>query len=268
MASDGTDTGFADHFSGHADDYAAHRPTYPPALVDYLASLAPRTRLAWDAGCGSGQLSVTLARRFERVIATDASAEQLARAAPHPLVEYRQARAEASGLPNGGAGGGGSESDNGVDLAVAAQAAHWFDLERYYAEILRVAAPGAGVALVSYGPTRISSDVDAIVEGFRLETLRSHWAPSRRHVEDGYRSLPFPFDEIPAADIPRFTTRREWTLDELFDYMRTWSALRGMAEPGREALIEKLRARLAPVWGEAGARRVVTWPLALRAGYV
>src|SRR5690606_34074924 len=92
--------GFPDHFSGHADEYAAHRPAYPPALVDYLAGRAPGRRLAWEAGCGSGQLSVPLAGRFQRVIATDASAEQLARAAPHPRVEYRRARAEASGLPD------------------------------------------------------------------------------------------------------------------------------------------------------------------------
>src|SRR5205807_118012 len=75
------------------------RPSYPAALVDFLARLAPETRLAWDAGCGSGQLSVLLAGPFDRVVATDASAEQIARAAPHPKVEYRCAPAGVSGLP-------------------------------------------------------------------------------------------------------------------------------------------------------------------------
>src|SRR5688572_18317753 len=71
---------FKDHFSAHAAQYAAHRPTYPPALVDALADLAGGTRLALDCGCGTGQLSVPLAARFDRVIAIDGSAAQIAAA--------------------------------------------------------------------------------------------------------------------------------------------------------------------------------------------
>lgn len=266
--------GFSDHFSAHADAYAAHRPTYPVALVDYLAELAPRTGLAWEAGCGSGQLSVALAERFDRVIATDASAEQLARAAPHPRIEYRRARAEDSGLPAvRGAGSATNGATTGVDLAVAAQAAHWFDIEGYYAEVRRVAAPDAAIALVSYGPTRISPGIDPIVEEFRVGTLAPHWAPERRHVEDGYRSLPFPFAEVEPPDLEM---RVEWRLSDLLSYVRTWSALRSMEEPQRQALLQDLRARLAPVWAGAegaegddaeGTRRIVTWPLSVRAGY-
>ncbi len=68
-------THFKDHFSSRAADYAAYRPSYPPELVDYLADLCPATTLALDCGCGTGQLAVLLARRFEQVIATDASAQ-------------------------------------------------------------------------------------------------------------------------------------------------------------------------------------------------
>lgn len=283
------DGGFADHFSGHADAYAAHRPTYPRALVDYLAELAPRTGLAWEAGCGSGQLSVALARRFDRVIATDASAEQLARAAPHPRIEFRHARAEDSGLPaargtDGAANRGPNRGRSGVDLAVAAQAAHWFDIEGYYAEVRRVAAPDAAIALVSYGPTRIAPGIDPIVEEFRVGTLAPHWAPERRHVEDGYRSLPFPFAEV---ESPELEMRVEWRLTDLLAYVRTWSALRSMEKSRRQALVHDLREFLAPVWAGAdggnegdaadagaagdaadGTRRTVTWPLSVRAGYV
>ncbi len=131
---------FKDHFSEVAAAYAAHRPTYPAALVDLLARVAPARRLAWDAGCGSGQLSALLAGPFARVWATDASTEQLARATPHHKVTYSCAPAQASGL-----------ADGVVDLATAAQAAHWFDLPAYYAEVRRVARPGGIVALISYG---------------------------------------------------------------------------------------------------------------------
>ncbi|WP_425501040.1 class I SAM-dependent methyltransferase [Skermanella pratensis] len=63
-----------------------------------------------------------LGAEFDRVEATDASAEQIAQAASHPRVTYRVARAEESGLP-----------DRSCDLVAAAQAAHWFDLPAYWA---------------------------------------------------------------------------------------------------------------------------------------
>jgi len=247
--------GKPDHFSRVADGYAAYRPAYPAALVDLLAELAPAHDVAWDAGCGSGQLSVGLAHRFTRVIATDVSAEQLARAARHPRVEYRRAGAEASGIPAAT-----------VDLAVAAQAAHWFDLPVYYAEVRRVSRPRAILALVSYGLIRIAPEIDAVIDAF-YETLGPHWPPERRHVESGYRSLPFPFGEQPT---PPLEMRETWTLAHVLGYVRTWSALRGTEgeQQGGRALLEDFSRELARVWGAAGARRPVRWELALRVGRI
>jgi SAM-dependent methyltransferase len=244
-----------DHFSRVADDYAAFRPAYPAALVDLLADLAPAHDLAWDAGCGSGQLSVGLAHRFTRVIATDASAEQLARAAPHPRVDYRRAGAEASGIPPGT-----------VDLAVAAQAAHWFDLPAYYGEVRRVSRPGAILALVSYGLIRIAPEIDPLIGAF-YESLGSHWPPERRHVESGYRSLSFPFAELPT---PPLEMREAWTLAHVLGYVGTWSALREVerVQEGGGALLEDFSRALGRVWGVPGTRQQVRWDLALRVGRV
>src|SRR5260370_22054011 len=85
---------FKDHFSGHAADYAAYRPTYPPALFEVLASLPRRRALALDCATGNGQAAIGLAERFDRVLAIDASREQLASARRHPRVEYRVSRAD------------------------------------------------------------------------------------------------------------------------------------------------------------------------------
>jgi hypothetical protein len=46
---------FPDHFSGSAATYAAHRPTYPPALFAWLADAAPARDHAWDCATGSGR---------------------------------------------------------------------------------------------------------------------------------------------------------------------------------------------------------------------
>src|SRR5689334_7468856 len=91
---------FHDHFSGVASRYADFRPHYPEDLFEYLARLAPQTSRVWDCAAGNGQATLGLAGRFNQVIATDASAEQIASATPHPRIEYRVATAEKSGLAN------------------------------------------------------------------------------------------------------------------------------------------------------------------------
>jgi SAM-dependent methyltransferase len=251
----GVDASFKDHFSSAAEGYAAHRPTYPAELVRFLARLAPGRRLAWDAGCGSGQLSVLLAEGFERVIATDASAEQIAHAAPHPKVEYRQSRAEASGL-----------NDASADVITAAQAAHWFDLPAFYAEVRRVGRPGAVVGLTVYNLVQVDEAIDRVVRRFYAEVLGAYWPAERRHVENDYASLPFPFD---AVEVPRLEMRATFTLPRLIEYMRTWSAVIALERAKGRAPLEALRHELAPLWGGGGdGARPVHWPLTLRVGRV
>src|SRR5687768_14150293 len=98
-----------DHFSRVADRYAAFRPRYPAAFVELLLAHAPGRELAWDVGCGSGQLTSSLAEHFARVVATDLAQKQLDAAPPHPRITYRCAPAETSGL-----------ADASADLIVAA----------------------------------------------------------------------------------------------------------------------------------------------------
>ncbi len=257
---------FPDHFSPVADEYARRRPGYPGAVADLLADLAPSDGLAWDAGCGSGQLSGVLARRFRRVVATDASAEQLARASPHPRVEYRRGPADRSGLSAGS-----------VDLAAAAQAAHWFELDTYYAEVRRVGRPGSIVALLTYGGVTVGPEIDPVIRRFQHEVLAPHWPPERRHVDAAYRTLPFPFEEIPIEELESrpLELRARWTLDELLGYVGTWSAVGALKRAGEVAALDMFRSEMTEAWRAGGARegaaapgepREVRWPLTLRVG--
>jgi SAM-dependent methyltransferase len=245
---------FKDHFSERAARYAAYRPHYPPVLADYLAAIAPARGIAWDAGCGSGQLSTLLGDRFDRVIATDASAAQIGGASPHPHVEYEVAPAEHTSI-----------ADSSVDLIAAAQAAHWFDLPRFYDEARRVARPGAAIALVAYGRTgEITPEVDAVIEELYAGVLGKWWPPERRHPESGYRHLDFPFPEL---DAPEVVMEADWTVDELIGYIGTWSAVRAMESADGPSAMEGFSERIRAAWGQAGWRRV-TWPLAVRAGRI
>lgn len=245
-------SGFKDHFSAGAALYAVHRPGYPRQLADFLAGLSPGCDLALDCGCGSGQLSVLLAERFARVIATDASAEQIAHAVAHPRVRYRCAPAERSGL-----------ADASCDLVAAAQAAHWFDLDAFYAEVRRIARPGGGLALISYGLIEIEGEVGALVHRFYGQILGPYWPAERRLVDDGYRSLPFPFREVTP---PAMALSASWTLPQLKGYIATWSALAPLRRALGDAPGEAFFAALAAAWGAPETARDVRWPLAIRAG--
>jgi SAM-dependent methyltransferase len=245
---------FKDHFSRSAASYAAHRPTYPPELVSFLAGISPRNDYAWDCGCGSGQLSTLLAERFQRVYATDASAKQIENAIPHPQVQYACAPAEGSGL-----------GDSVADLIVAAQAAHWFDLAEFYQEVRRVGRPGSIVALVSYRIVEVDERLDPIIGRFYCDVIGPHWPPERKHVEDGYRSLDFPFSEIPAPDMAMSVS---WSLSDFIGYVDTWSAVGAMVQTlGREPL-DRFNQDLSEAWGSAEQKRTLRWPLSLRVGNV
>ena len=246
--------GFQDYFSATAPAYAQHRPTYPPELVDFLAGCCPNPGVAWDCGCGSGQLSVLLADRFQHVFATDPSEQQLANARQRPNVEYRLGSAEASGL-----------TDNSVDLAVAAQAAHWFDLPAYYAEVRRVTKPGGIIALVTYGNMVADQAVLQVLHHFYKDVTGPYWPPARRHVEDGYRSFSFPFEEMEA---PHLEIRRDWDLDATLGYIETWSATNALRQAIGDAPIEAFRRDLAHAWGTKDTLRIIRWPLSMRLGRV
>jgi len=244
---------FHDHFSAVASRYADFRPSYPATLFDYLATLQPGDSLVWDCAAGNGQATMDLAKRFARVIATDASKEQIAAAVPHPKVEYRVATAEQSGLP-----------DRSVNLITVAQAAHWFDFDRFYPEVRRVLSAGGVIALWAYGVNVVEGDeVNRLAHEYYADTVGPFWPPQRQLVVDGYRTIPFPFDEI---EPPAFSMEADWKLDELLGYFSTWSATNRYIQEHQTNPIEPLRAALLKVWGKPEQTRKVSWPLALRVG--
>ena len=246
---------FKDHFSSLAERYAAYRPSYPPQLAAALVEHAPACQQAWDCACGSGQMAVLLAEHFGQVYATDASTAQIATAEVRPNIRYHTATAEQSGLP-----------DNSMDLITVAQAAHWLDLAAFYSEARRVARANALLALISYATLNIENhaEVDALLQHFYHHDLAAYWPPERRHVENAYADLPFPFA---AVELPELAMRTEWRLPELLGYLSTWSAVKRATEATQLNPLEKLSCELHAVCGEDTVLSVA-WPLNIRAGIV
>jgi len=243
---------FKDLFSGHAASYSRYRPRYPEALYDFVASLVERRVVAWDCATGNGQSAEPLSRRFERVVATDASERQIESAMPVANVEYRVAPAEDSGLAAGS-----------VDLITVSQALHWLEFERFYAEVRRVAAPGAHLAAWAYDLCEVDPAIDVVLHAFYAHTVGEYWPPERRWVAERYETIPFPFRVLPA---PSFHMTAEWTAEAMLGYVGTWSAVRRyVAERGVDPLSD-LGPELRSAWGPAP--RHVRWPLVLKVAAV
>ncbi len=244
----------ANPFETGGSDYARFRPTYPVALVDALAKLCPATGHALDVGCGNGQFSGLLATRFETVSATDPSEEQLANAFPNSGVTYHREPAEKIGL-----------AEESVDLITAAQAAHWFDLDAFYSEAQRVARPRAILALLSYGVPELAGRAGKRFKRYYWDEVYKFWPPERRHVEEGYSGMDFPFEELP---VPKLAIERDWNLIELLGYVRTWSATRAAEKAGAIDIIANFERDVSDIWGAAATIRKIRWPINGRIGRV
>ncbi len=244
---------FKDHFSGLAARYLAYRPSYPASLFDYLARSCPQRQRVWDCACGSGQATAALAERFENVIATDASQQQVAAAPARTNVTYRVAPAEHSGIES-----------SSLDLVTVAQALHWFNLDAFYEEVQRVLKSSGVLAVWTYGVLHVEgAETDALVQEFYYDVVGPYWPAERRLVEEGYRELPFPFAEL---STPSFNMEERWKREHLLGYMRTWSATARYVDDKQVDPVAALEQRLAPLWPDSESHRTVTWPLALRVG--
>ena len=243
---------FKDHFSKQAADYAKFRPRYPQKLFEYLGSIAPNRGLAWDCGTGNGQAAVGLATVFDHVIATDASEKQIANAQPHEHVEYRVAAAENSSIKSGI-----------IDLIMVAQALHWFDLDRFYAEARRVLKPNGVLAASAYKFFHITPAIDEVVNRrYYEEVVGAFWPPERMLVEK-FEELPFPFAEI---ETPSFEMIAQWHLEHLVGYLRSWSATQRFIAANERDPVTEIDDNLRDAWGDAEQTRKVVWPLILRVG--
>lgn len=243
---------FKDYFSAQADEYARRRPQYPSSLFAYLASVVHEQELAWDCGTGNGQAALGLAPYFDRVIATDPSADQLRNAFAHPKVEYRQVRAEESGLESGK-----------FDLVTAAQAVHWFDLGLFFGEAHRTLKPEGVIAVWTYALCRTTPEIDQIIDTFYYETVGPYWPRERQHVDDGYRNISFPFAEFKA---PGFEIEVEWDLGDMLGFLGTWSPTRRYMEAQGTDPVGVVEGELRPAWGDPLEKKRVVFPIHMRIG--
>ena len=242
---------------------------------------------AWDCGTGNGQVAEKLALFFDAVEATDISREQMAQALPNDKVHYSVQRAEQTDFPAGS-----------FDLITVAQAIHWFDFAAFYAEVERTMKSGGVLAVIGYGLMEVRQTAgdsldhrkswelrgedEAMTAGDSPDTKESwgcadaglnraidrlyrdivgpYWDAERRYIDEGYRTIPFPYEEMAA---PAFEMRFEWSFAHLVGYLGTWSAVKHYQKERSEDPVALVYQELKSCWGTAVVR-TVRFPLLLR----
>lgn len=206
-----------DLFSTGSPLYQQARPSYPLSLVETLLAHVPATGLAWDCGAGSGQFTQVLAPYFEQVIATDLSAAQIQQAPVLENVSYQVLPAENTPF-----------EAHSFDLITVAQAIHWFDFERFYAEVRRCLKPDGLFAVVGYGLIEVDDgELNQLIQQLYTQTLKGYWDAERHYIDEHYQTIPFPFREIPTIESRMQYT---WSGAQLLNYLNTWSALKHYRE--------------------------------------
>jgi ubiquinone/menaquinone biosynthesis C-methylase UbiE len=244
----------ADHFSSVSVAYSAFRPRYPRELIEFFASLAPRHRIAWDCGAGSGQAASDIAKHFEFVAGTDLSVEQLAKAPKGESLGWAASSAEAACLKSGC-----------VDAIAVAQALHWFSHEAFYAEVRRVASsPGVPIVAWTYAAPIMEGDVGVVLKRFMYEDVGPYWPRERVYVDNEYRTIAFPFERIPT---PAFSLEEERTLGQIAGYMSSMSATARYIKANGTDPVVAVHAELKSLWPDESPRRIV-WPVIMLAGRI
>ncbi len=254
--------GYVRVFDEIAADYDRHRPAYPDELVDRTCQAA-RVRtgdLVLEVGCGTGQLTRSLAGRGLRVLALEPGTNLISLARQNlqeaAEVEFANARFEDAPLPHGR-----------FRAVFSASAFHWVDPEVGWQRAADVLVPGGTLALVQYfglAEARSKQDEDAVLAAIRtvVPDAAAAWPAYRdldttlagieRHRGNISRAWSWLggydigrdcagrlFGDVQAAVMPTLT---EHTPGELGALLRTLSFCARLSPGQRQALHRELEA--------------------------
>lgn len=238
----------SEQFTKQASAYAQFRPRYPDALFRHLASLSKSHERALDIGTGNGQAAGCLSQYFREVIAIDPNKEQLSKAKSYPGVVYQNASAEETG-----------QDTASIDLIIVAQAAHWFDLKKFYTEVDRIARPGAILAMWCYSLVSVNPEIDKVIRFFYQEIVGPYWFKERHLIDEKYTTLFFRFEDI---KMPDFFIEAKFSIDDMLGYLGTWSAVQHYQKAQGKDPLNLIREDLRKAWGSE--LRTLHWPLYFR----
>jgi len=151
-------------FSTRVENYIKYRPSYPLEIIDFLKKrkiLAKNTVIA-DIGSGTGILTKIFLDNGNRVYGIEPN-KDMREAAEKILHNYSnfssfEGSAESTGL-----------DENSIDLIIAGQAFHWFEIEGAKREFKRILNPKGNVVLIWNNRGKAGSEFNIDYENFVLK---------------------------------------------------------------------------------------------------
>jgi SAM-dependent methyltransferase len=235
--------------------YDRVRPDYPEELFDDLARLVgllPGSRVL-ELGCGTGQATVSLARRGYRVVAVEfgAGLADVARKklAPFPAVRVVNAAFEAWPLPT-----------EPFDMVLAATSFHWIDRAIRVTKSADALRLGGALAVVSThhvagGDEQFFADAQSCYERWDAETPRGGVrlpaaadVPSDREELDGSGR----FDRVV---LRRYERELTYSASEYRDLLLSYSGHRAMEPDAQRGLLSCIVRLIDERYGGRIAKR-------------
>ena len=242
-----------DYFSQQSKVYAAFRPTYPDNLYEFIFHHLKNRDVAWDCATGNGQVARKLSTVFSKVFATDISQQQIAEGFPADNIFYSVSSAEKT-----------SFEENQFDLITVGQALHWINTSEFYREVNRTAKQGALLAVWGYSLLRIDAKIDERFDDFYFNIVGPYWDAARKLVEEKYKGVPFPFEEISS---PEFFIEAKWSLDQFSGYLSSWSSTRQYIKENGKDPVPDFIETVKPLW-KADETKAIRFPVFLKLGKV
>jgi SAM-dependent methyltransferase len=220
-------------FSNRAEDYAKYRPGYPREILDLMGTwcrLAPESVIA-DIGSGTGLLSRIFLEHGNRVFGVEPNAEMRSAGEEYlrrfPRFTSVPGSAEAALLP-----------DDSVDLVVAAQAFHWFDVERTRKEFRRILKAGGSVVIVwnerLLDTTPFLREYEELLRRFGTDYARV----DESYPRSGQMQKFFGKNEFASHTLPNF---QEFDFDGLSGRLRSSSYAPAPDDPQHAPMMDGLR---------------------------
>lgn len=238
-----------DNFSHQSANYANFRPQYPKAIFDEIKQHLNGNENAWDCATGNGQVAKELSKFFDDIKATDISENQIKEAPKLSNIDYSIQPAENVDFP-----------DQFFDLIIVAQAIHWFDFDRFYAEVKRTLKPDGILAILGYSLFRSNPETNKIIDHFYYDVIGPYWDEERKYLDDAYTSIAFPFKEI---ETPKISFKEEWEFARLIGYLKTWSAVKHFLDKNGFNPVDDIYDDLKDSFGD---QNFIEFPVIFRIG--
>ncbi|MEP6673580.1 MAG: methyltransferase domain-containing protein [Ferruginibacter sp.] len=219
-------------FSNRVEDYVKYRPAYPPEIVDFLQNKYQLSseKLIADIGAGTGISAALFLKRGYQVIAVEPNGEMREKSL-ELLGSYKNFKAI-----NGTAENSGLENAS-VDVIIAGQAFHWFDVIKTKAEFKRILKP-KGLTVLLWNERKTSCGFEQDYDKLIIKHAHDYVQVDHRNINAA--DIASFFDPSP-VELEIFSNHQVFNFEGLKGRLLSSSYMPARNETGHKAMIDDLK---------------------------